>query len=93
MNSIVYCKTFFLPEDFVAFQFASIEMDVHDTLRPGMVRVVGAAVEKEFAQFVFSLLLEILDACLVCNSSSSFIFMKQSFIVFSSFSLFYSTGT
>ena len=53
-------------------------MDVHDTLRPGMVRVVGAAVEKEFAQFVFSLLLEILDACLVCNSSSSFIFMKQS---------------
>lgn len=40
-------------------------MDVHESLRPGMVRVTGAAIEKEFAQFVFSLLLEILDACLV----------------------------
>ena len=40
-------------------------MEVHNALRPGMVRVTSAAVEKEFAQFVFSLLLEILDACLV----------------------------
>lgn len=64
VNSIVYCKTFFLPEDFVAFHFPFIDMDVHESLRPGMVRVTGAAIEKEFAQFVFSLLLEILDACL-----------------------------
>ena len=63
VNSIVYCKTFFLPEDFVAFHSSSINF--HDALRPGMVRVTGAAVEKEFAQFVFSLFLEILDACLV----------------------------
>ena len=67
VNSIVYCKTFFLPEDFIAFHFDSVEMDVHEALRPGMVRVAGAAIEKEFAQFVFSLLLEIFDACLVCN--------------------------
>lgn len=64
VNSIVYCKTFFLPEDFVAFHCDSIHMEVHDALQPGMVRVTSAAVEKEFAQFVFSLLLEILDACL-----------------------------
>ena len=44
-------------------------MDVHEALRPGMVRVSGAAIEKEFAQFVFSLLLEILDACLVSDTS------------------------
>ena len=67
MNSIVYCKTFFLPEDFIAFHFDSVEMDVHEALRPGMVRVAGVAIEKEFAQFVFSLLLEIFDACLVCR--------------------------
>ena len=67
VNSIVYCKTFFLPEDFIAFHFDSVEMDVHEALRPGMVRVAGAAIEKEFAQFVFSLLLEIFDACLVCR--------------------------
>lgn len=45
-------------------------MDVHESLRPGMVRVTGAAIEKEFAQFAFSLLLEILDACLVSDSST-----------------------
>ena len=67
VNSIVYCKTFFLPEDFVAFHFPSIDMEVHEILRPGMVRVTGAAIEKEFAQFAFSLLLEILDACLVSD--------------------------
>ena len=67
VNSIVYCKTFFLPEDFVAFHCDSIHMEVHDALQPGMVRVTSAAVEKEFAQFVFSLLLEILDACLVSD--------------------------
>ena len=65
VNSIVYCKTFFLPDDFVAFHSSSISLEVHNALRPGMVRVTSAAVEKEFAQFVFSLLLEILDACLV----------------------------
>lgn len=43
-------------------------MDVHESLRPGMLRVTGAAIEKEFAQFAFSLLLEILDACLVSDS-------------------------
>ena len=43
-------------------------MNVHESLRPGMVRVTGAAIEKEFAQFAFSLLLEILDACLVSVS-------------------------
>ncbi|KAL9952715.1 hypothetical protein ACROYT_G040007 [Oculina patagonica] len=64
VNSIVYCKTFYLPEDFVVFHFPSIDMEVHEALRPGMVRVTGEAIEKEFAQFVFSLLLEILDACL-----------------------------
>ncbi|XP_022782202.1 lysosomal-trafficking regulator-like isoform X2 [Stylophora pistillata] len=64
VHSIVYCKTFFLPEDFIAFHFTSVAMDVHEVLRPGMVRVAGAAIEKEFAQFVFSLLLEIFDACL-----------------------------
>ena len=42
-------------------------MEVHDALRAGMVRVTSAAVEKEFAQYVFSLLLEILDACLVSD--------------------------
>ena len=42
-------------------------MNVHESLRPGMVRVTGAAIEKEFAQFAFSLLLEILDACLVSD--------------------------
>ena len=68
VNSIVYCKTFFLPEDFVPFHFPFIDMDVHESLRPGMVRVTGAAIEKEFAQFAFSLLLEILDACLVSGS-------------------------
>lgn len=68
VNSIVYCKTFFLPEDFVAFHFPSIDMEVHEALRPGMVRVTGAAIEKEFAQFAFSLMLEILDACLVSDS-------------------------
>ena len=68
VNSIVYCKTFFLPEDFVAFHFPFIAMDVHESLRPGMVRVTGAAIEKEFAQFAFSLLLETLDACLVSDS-------------------------
>lgn len=46
-------------------------MEVHEALRPGVVRVTGAAIEKEFAQFVFSLLLEILDACLVSDSYTS----------------------
>ena len=65
VSSIVYCKTFFMPEDFDAFHSGSISLEVHDALRPGIVRVLGAAIEREFAQFVFSLLLEILDACLV----------------------------
>ena len=54
-----------MPEDFDAFHSGSISLEVHDALRPGIVRVFGAAIEREFAQFVFSLLLEILDACLV----------------------------
>ena len=65
VNSIVNCKTFFLPVDFIAFHSSSASLDVHNALKPGLVRVTGAAVEKEFAQFLFSLLLEILDACLV----------------------------
>ena len=54
-----------MPEDFDAFHSGSIGLEVHDALRPGIVRVLGAAIERQFAQFVFSLLLEILDACLV----------------------------
>ncbi|KAJ7352939.1 hypothetical protein OS493_032878 [Desmophyllum pertusum] len=55
VNSIVYCKTFYLPEDFVAFHFHSIEMEgPRGTGGPGMVRVTGAAIEKEFAQFLCS---------------------------------------
>lgn len=54
-----------MPEDFDAFHSSSLNLEVHDALRPGIVRVLGAAIEREFAQFVFSLLLEILDACLV----------------------------
>ena len=61
----INCKTFFLPVNFVAFHSSSSCLDVHEALKPALVRVTGAAVEKEFAQFVFSLLLEILDACLV----------------------------
>lgn len=70
MNSVVYCKTLFLPDDFVAFHSSSTSVAVHDALRPGMVRVTSSAVQKEFAQFVFSLLLEILDACLVSSVSA-----------------------
>lgn len=54
-----------MPEDFDAFHSGSVSLEVHDALRPGIVRVLGPAIEREFAQFVFSLLLEILDACMV----------------------------
>lgn len=71
VNSIVNCKTFFLPVDFVAYHSFSTCLDVNDALRPGLVKGTGAAVEMEFAQFVFSLLLEILDACLVSAALST----------------------
>ena len=67
VNVIVHSKTSFLPEGFLVLSPPHVDLQVHGALRPGVVRVGGAAVEKEFAQFVFSLLLEILDACSVGN--------------------------
>ena len=71
-----------MPEDFDAFHSGSISLEVHDALRPGIVRVLGAAIEREFVQFVFSLLLEILDACLVGDCFIRVIRLVKCFLSF-----------
>lgn len=67
MSFIVYSKTFFLAENFVPFELQSVELVVHEALQPGLMKAsaVRVDVEREFSQFVFSFMVEILDLCLV----------------------------
>ena len=64
---IVYSRTFFVPEQLVAFEFHNVELVVQEQLRPGVVMASASRVgiDKEFTQFVFSFMVEILNLSLV----------------------------
>ena len=49
------------------FELQSVELVVHEALQPGLMKAsaVRVDVEREFSQFVFSFMVEILDLCLV----------------------------
>ena len=67
VNIVVYSKTFFLPKGFVPFELELVDLRVHESLEGGMVRGVeqGVDVNREFAQFLFSFLVEMLSMGLV----------------------------
>lgn len=67
VHCVTYSRTVFLNNDLGPLQVYTADLQVHEALRPGMLKGAtnGVSMEKEFAQFIFSLLFEILDTCLV----------------------------
>lgn len=71
VNCVTYSRTVFLNNDLGPLQVYTADLQVHEALRPGIVKGTtnGVNMEKEFAQFIFSLLFEFLDTCLVSRYS------------------------
>lgn len=66
VNCVIYSRTF-LCNDLSPLQFYAADLQIHDCLKQEMIKgpVTGVNIEKEFAQFVFSLLFESMDMFLV----------------------------
>lgn len=66
VNCVVYSRTL-LSNDLSPLQFYAADLQVHECLRPAMIKgaASGVNIEKEFAQFVFSVLFESLEKIMV----------------------------
>ncbi|XP_048586036.1 lysosomal-trafficking regulator isoform X2 [Nematostella vectensis] len=73
VNFVIYSKTFFLQDACGPLQFYAADLQVHEVLQPAIVKgaSTGLDINREFAQFVFSLMLEYLEASLDGKRSAS----------------------
>ena len=69
VNIVVYSKTYFLPKDFVAFELELVDLKVHESMEGGIIGGAeqGINIDHEFAQFLYSFLVEILSLGLVSS--------------------------
>ena len=69
VNIVVYSKTYFLPKDFVPFELELVDLKVHKSLEGGIIGGAeqGINIDREFAQFLYSFLVEMLSLGLVSS--------------------------